>query len=146
MTNPTSGDTKKYCGLDFRVYLDLKNAIHRYLLNKVDLERVAATPDDQTREQVLAVIQDAVSQVKAPSSDSEKERLSLEILDEIFGLGPLAPLLQDPTISDILVNGAREVYVERAGLLEETKIIFKDDAHLMRIINKICLLYTSRCV
>lgn len=137
MTNPTSGDTKKYCGLDFRVYLDLKNAIHRYLLNKVDLERVAATPDDQTREQVLAVIQDAVSQVKAPSSDSEKERLSLEILDEIFGLGPLAPLLQDPTISDILVNGAREVYVERAGLLEETKIIFKDDAHLMRIINKI---------
>jgi pilus assembly protein CpaF len=137
VTNPTSGDTKKYCGLDFRVYLDLKNAIHRYLLNKVDLERVAATPDDQTREQVLAVIQDAVSQVKAPSSDSEKERLSLEILDEIFGLGPLAPLLQDPTISDILVNGAREVYVERAGLLEETKIIFKDDAHLMRIINKI---------
>ncbi len=56
--NPTSGDTKKYCGLDFRVYLDLKNAIHRYLLNKVDLERVAATPDDQTREQVLAVVQD----------------------------------------------------------------------------------------
>ncbi|MGA7928159.1 MAG: CpaF family protein [Candidatus Sulfotelmatobacter sp.] len=135
--NPTSSDTKKYCGLDFRVYLDLKNAIHRYLLNKVDLERVAATPDDQTREQVLAVIQDAVSQVKAPFSGPEKERLSLEILDEIFGLGPLAPLLQDPTISDILVNGAKEVYIERAGILEETKIIFKDDAHLMRVINKI---------
>ena len=137
MINPTSRDTKKYGGLDFRVYLDLKSVIHRYLLNKVNLERVAATPDEQTRQEVLAVIQDTVSQVKAPLSGPERERLSLEILDEIFGLGPLAPLLQDPTINDILVNGAKEVYVERAGILEETKIIFKDDAHLVRIINKI---------
>jgi len=126
-----------YCGLDLRVYLDLKNAIHRYLLNKVDLERVAATPDEPTRGQVFAVIRDALLQVKAPFSGPERERLSLEVLDEVFGLGPLAPLLQDPTVSDILVNGAKEVYVERAGILEETKIIFKDDAHLMRIINKI---------
>ncbi len=87
MINPTSRETKKYGGMDFRVYLDLKNAIHRYLLNKVDLERLAATPDARTREQVLAVIQDAVSQVKAPLSGPEKEHLSLEILDEIFGLG-----------------------------------------------------------
>ena len=123
--------------MELRVFLDLKNAIHRYLLNKVDLERVAAAPDDTTRAQVLAVIQDALSQVKAPFSGPEKERLSLEVLDEVFGLGPLAPLLQDPTVSDILVNGAKEVYVERDGILEETKIIFKDDAHLMRIINKI---------
>jgi pilus assembly protein CpaF len=134
---PTSGAPKKYGGLHFRVYQELKNAIHGYLLDKVDLERVATVPDDRTREQVFAVIQDVVSQVKVPFSDPEKERLSLEILDEIFGLGPLEPLLQDPTISDILVNGAKEVYVERAGILEETKIIFKDDAHLMRIINKI---------
>ncbi len=134
---PTSGAPKKYGGLDFRVYQELKNAIHGYLLDKVDLERVATVPDDRTREQVFAVIQDVVSQVKVPFSDPEKERLSLEILDEIFGLGPLEPLLQDPAVSDILVNGAKEVYVERAGILEETKIIFKDDAHLMRIINKI---------
>lgn len=133
----TSDDSKKYGGLDLRGYLDLKNAIHRYLLNKVDLERVAASPDDQTRGQVLAVVQDAVSKVKTPLSAPEKERLSLEILDEVFGLGPLAPLLQDPTIEDVLVNGAKEVYVERAGVLEETKIAFKDNAHLMRIINKI---------
>jgi len=137
LVKPASGDPKKYCGLDLRVYLDLKNAIHRYLLNKVDLERVATVPDDRTRGQVLAVIQEAVSQVKAPIGVPDKERLSLEILDEMFGLGPLAPLLQDPTIDDILVNGAKEVYLERAGILEETKIIFKDDAHLMRIINKI---------
>ncbi len=137
MTNPTSSDPRKYGGLDLRAYLDLKNAIHRYLLNKVDLEKLTAVPDAQTREQALAVVQNAVSQVKAPLTVPERERLALDILDEMFGLGPLAPLLQDPTINDILVNGAKEVYVERAGILEETKIVFKDDAHLMRIINKI---------
>jgi pilus assembly protein CpaF len=135
--NPTSDDSKKHGGIDLRGHLDLKNVIHRYLLNKVDLERVAATPDERTRGQVLVVIQDAMAKVKTPLSGSEKESLSLEILDEVFGLGPLAPLLQDPTVDDILVNGAKEVYVERAGILEETKITFKDNAHLMRIINKI---------
>ncbi len=123
--------------MDFHVYQELKNAIHRYLLNKVDLERVDAVPDDRTRAQVLAIVQQAVSQVKAPFTDAEKERLSLEILNEIFGLGPLEPLLQDSSVSDILVNGSKEVYVERAGILEETKVRFKDDAHLMRIIQKI---------
>jgi pilus assembly protein CpaF len=85
-----------------------------------------------------------VPSVYGPSADEErtlggpeKERVSPEILDEVFGLGPLEPLLQDPTIDDILVNGAKEVYVERAGVLEETQIVFKDDAHLMRVINKI---------
>src|SRR5205085_4368960 len=72
-----------------------------------------------------------------PLSGQEKERLSLEVLDEVFGLGPLEPLLQDPTISDILVNGHKEVFIERAGLLEETRIMFKDNAHLMHIIDKI---------
>jgi len=132
-----SGDTKRYGGLDFRVYQEIKNVIHHSLLNKVDLERVAAVPDDQMRGQVFAVIQDVVSQLKTPLSGPDKERISLEILDEVFGLGPLEPLLQDPTISDILVNGAKTVYVERAGILEETEITFKDDAHLMRLINKI---------
>jgi pilus assembly protein CpaF len=133
----SSRDARKYCGVDLRVYLELKNVIHHYLLNKVDLERIAAAPDEGTRAQVLAVIQDAVSRLKAPLSGPDKEQLSLEILDEMFGLGPLEPLLQDPTISDILVNGAKLVYVERAGILEETKITFKDDAHLMRLIHKI---------
>ncbi len=138
MSNPsTSGDARKFGGLDFHSYQGLKIAIHRYLLNKVDLERVASVPDERTRAQVFAVIQDVVAQVKAPFDAPEKERLSLEILDELFGLGPLEPLLQDPTVSDILVNGAKEVYIERAGILEETKVVFKDDAHLMRIIQKI---------
>ena len=132
-----SGETKKRGGLDFRVYQDLKTGIHRDLLNKIDLERVATVRDDRTRRQVFGVIQDLVSNLKTPLSGPEKERLSLEVLDEVFGLGPLEPLLQDPTISDILVNGSKEVYVERAGVLEETKIMFKDDAHLMHIIDKI---------
>lgn len=132
-----SGETKKRGGLDFRVYQDLKTGIHRDLLNKIDLERVATQRDDRTRRQVFGVIQELVSNLKTPLSGPEKERLSLEVLDEVFGLGPLEPLLQDPTISDILVNGAKEVYIERAGMLEETRIMFKDDAHLMHIIDKI---------
>src|SRR5579863_823084 len=137
-TNPAlPGEPKKRGGLDFRVYQDLKTGIHRDLLNKVDLEKVATVRDERTRRQVYAVIQDLVGDLKTPLSGPERERLSLEVLDEVFGLGPLEPLLQDPTISDILVNGAKEVYVERAGQLEETRIVFKDDAHLMHIIDKI---------
>src|SRR5207302_2922467 len=134
---PLSGEPKKRGGLDFRLYQELKTGIHRDLLNKVDLEKVATLRDDRTRRQVFAVIHDLVSNLKTPLSGPEKERLSLEVLDEVFGLGPLEPLLQDPTISDILVNGAKEVFVERAGVLEETRIAFKDNAHLMHIIDKI---------
>src|SRR6266852_4441709 len=130
-------DEKKQSGLNFKVYQDLKSAVHRDLLNKVDLERVATVRDERTRAQALAVIQDLVAGLQTPMSGRERERLSLEVLDEVFGLGPLEPLLQDPTISDILVNGPKQVYVERAGLLEETNIRFKDDAHLMHIIEKI---------
>lgn len=132
-----SGETKKRGGLDFRVYQDLKTGIHRDLLSKIDLEKVATQRDDRTRRQVYGVIQELVSNLKTPLSGPEKEKLSLEVLDEVFGLGPLEPLLQDPTISDILVNGAKEVYVERGGVLEETRIMFKDNAHLMHIIDKV---------
>ena len=124
-------------GMDFRVLQELKTGIHRDLLNKVDLEKVATVRDERTRRQVLGVIQDLISNLKTPMSGPEKERLSLEVLDEVFGLGPLEPLLQDPTISDILVNGYKEVYVERAGMLEETQIMFKDNTHLSHIIDKI---------
>ena len=70
-------------------------------------------------------------------SSFEKQQISDEVLDEVFGLGPLEPLLQDPTISDILVNGHRQVYVERKGQLEITSVTFRDDGHLLRIIDKI---------
>ena len=130
-------DKKTQGGLDLTVYLELKNVIHRYLSSRIDVERTSGTPDDRTRSQVFAAVQEIVSHLKTPFSESETERLSLEVLEEVFGLGPLEPLLQDPRVSDILVNGAKLVYVERGGILEETKIVFRDDAHLLFIINKI---------
>src|SRR6059036_3600809 len=130
-------DNGKRAGLNFKVYQELKSSVHRDLLNKVDLEKVATVRDERTRAQALAVIQDLVANLQTPMSGRERERLALEVLDEVFGLGPLEPLLQDPSINDILVNGHKLVYVERAGMLEETNIRFKDDTHLMHIIDKI---------
>jgi len=127
----------KRTGLSFKEYQDLKSSVHRDLISRVDLERVATQRDEYTRWQVLSVIQDLVANLKTPLSGRERERLALEVLDEVFGLGPLEPLLQDPTVNDILVNGPKQVYVERAGMLEESNIMFKDNAHLMNIIDKI---------
>src|SRR6476661_81792 len=131
------GDEKRQSGLNFKIYQELKSSVHRDLLNKVDLERVAVVRDERTRAQALAVIQDLVANLQTPMSGRERERLALEVLDEVFGLGPLEPLLQDPTINDILINGYNQVYIERAGMLEETNVSFKDNAHLMHIIDKI---------
>src|SRR5256885_2641098 len=130
-------DNGKKAGLNFKVYQELKSSVHRDLLNKIDLERVAVVRDERTRAQALAVIQDLVANLQTPLRGREVERLALEVLDEVFGLGPLEPLLQDAGINDILVNGHKLVYVERAGILEETNIRFKDDTHLMHIIDKI---------
>ncbi len=132
-----SGADNKRGGLSLKVYQELKSSVHRDLLNKVDLEKIATLRDERVRAQALSVIQELVADLQTPMSGRERERLSLEVLNEVFGLGPLEPLLQDPTISDILVNGAKQVYVERAGMLEETRIVFKDNAHLMHIIEKI---------
>src|SRR5436853_4490072 len=93
--------------------------------------------DERTRSQALVVVGELVANLQTSLSGRERERLSLEVLDEVFGLGPLEPRLQDPGINDILVNGHKQVYVERAGVLEETNIRFKDDTHLMHIIDKI---------
>ena len=135
-TTPDSDERKK-AGVPFKAYQELKTSVHRELLNKVDLERVASMRDGRIRGQVFAIIQELVSALDTPMSATERERLAREVLDEVFGLGPLEPLLQDPTINDILVNTHKHVYVERAGILEETGVMFKDDAHLMHIIDKI---------
>ncbi len=136
-TASAAGIEGKRTGLSFKEYQELKSSVHRDLISRVDLERVATQRDEYTRAQVLSVIQDLVATLKTPLSGRERERLSLEVLDEVFGLGPLEPLLQDPTINDILVNGPKQVYVERAGVLEESNIMFKDNGHLMNIIDKI---------
>jgi len=144
-SNPTSisaapavsSSAKKAGGLDFRAYQQMKIRLHRELLYQLDLEKIASSSDDRTRRSALAVIQELVSHLQTPLGAGEREHLCLELLDEVFGLGPLEPLLQDPDINDILVNGALEVYVERQGVLEETQVVFKDNAHVMRIINRI---------
>src|SRR3982751_7095275 len=116
---------------------ELKTAVHRELLTRLDLSKLTTMQDTRMRMQVAAVIQDLVGSLNTPLSSVERESLSREVLHEVFGLGPLEPLLQDSSINDILVNTHKQVYVERAGLLEKTGITFKDEAHLMHIIEKI---------
>jgi pilus assembly protein CpaF len=124
-------------GNSTKVHQELKTRLHRDLLNRIDLEKLTSLEDVKARVQVQDVIHELVGSLDTPLSASERERLSREVLHEVFGLGPLEPLLQDATISDILVNTHRNVYVERAGVLERTNVIFKDDAHLRHIIDKI---------
>ena len=118
-------------------YQQVKADLHRKILDRLDLEKLGRTPSDTAREEVLLLIRNTVNSEAVPLSFAERERLAREILDEIFGLGPLEPLLKDPSVSDILVNRYDRVYIERAGKLEQTGLSFKDDAHLMQIIDRI---------
>ena len=118
-------------------YQDLKTTLHRELLNKIDLERLTSLQDVRARTQVQSVIYDLIGETNVPLSGVEKERICREVLHEVFGLGPLEPLLQDQSITDILVNTHRNVYIERGGMLELTNVVFKDSAHLRHIIDKI---------
>ncbi len=118
-------------------YQQVKSDLHRKILDRLNLEKLGRTPSETAREEVLILIRSSVNSEAVPLSFAERERLAREILDEIFGLGPLEPLLKDPTISDILINRYDRVYIERAGRLELTGLTFKDDAHLMQIIDRI---------
>src|ERR1700682_5235645 len=118
-------------------YQQVKADLHRKILDRLDPEELGKNSGDSAREEVLVVIRNAVNSEVVPLSFAERERLSREILDEIFGLGPLEPLLKDHGISDILVNRFDRVYIERAGKLELTGLSFKDNTHLMQIIERI---------
>jgi pilus assembly protein CpaF len=118
-------------------YQQVKSDLHRKILDRLDLEKLGRSTGDSAREEVLVLIRNSVNSEVIPLSFAERERLSREILDEIFGLGPLEPLLKDHTISDILVNRYDKVYIERAGKLELTGLSFKDNQHLMQIIERI---------
>src|SRR6266849_562909 len=118
-------------------YQQVKADLHRKILDRLDLEKLGRSTGESAREEVLILIRSSVNGEAVPLSFAEREQLSREILDEIFGLGPLAPLLKDPTISDILVNRFDRVYVERGGKLEITGLSFKDNQHLMQIIDRI---------
>ena len=120
-----------------RAQQEVKSAVHRELINKIDLEKLLFAQDTRGKQQLLALILQLVAEYGVPFSASERTRLANEVMDEVFGLGPLEPLLQDPTVTDILVNTASMVYVERGGVLEKTPVVFKDNNHLMHIIDKI---------
>jgi pilus assembly protein CpaF len=118
-------------------YQELKFTLHRKLLDKINLEALATIDNQRVRTEVRQAVISLIDNEPTLLSSFEKQQISDEVLDEVFGLGPLEPLLQDPTISDILVNGHRQVYVERRGQLELTSVTFRDDGHLLRIIDKI---------
>jgi pilus assembly protein CpaF len=118
-------------------FQELKFTLHRKLVDKINLEALATIDNQRVRSEIRQALLSLIDAEPTLLSSMEKQQISDEVLDEVFGLGPLEPLLQDPTISDILVNTHRQVYVERKGVLELTSVSFRDDGHLLRIIDKI---------
>ena len=118
-------------------YQELKFTLHRKLVDKINLEALASIDNQRVRGEVRQALITLIDAEPTLLSSLEKQQISDEVLDEVFGLGPLEPLLQDPTISDILVNTHKQIYVERKGLLELTNVSFRDNQHLLRIIDKI---------
>jgi pilus assembly protein CpaF len=123
---------------------ELKTRIHRKLVDKLDLTRMTGD-DESIRQQVREVVTELSEQENALLNFTDRQRLVEEILNETFGLGPLEVLLNDPQVSDILVNGPKQVYVERHGRLELTNVRFKDNSHLMHVIDKIVSAVGRRC-
>jgi pilus assembly protein CpaF len=118
-------------------YQELKFTLHRKLVDRINIEALATIDNQRVRAEVRQALIELIDAEPTLLSSVEKQQISDEVLDEVFGLGPLEPLLADPTISDILVNTHKHVYVERGGLLELTNVTFRDDQHLLRIIDKI---------
>jgi pilus assembly protein CpaF len=118
-------------------YIELRTKLHNKVLNEIDLESLTRLGEDAAREQISQLIRDMLKRESTPLAQTEREQIVREILDEVFGLGPLEPLLADPTVSDILVNTSKVIYIERRGVIERTDIKFNDDQHLMRIIERI---------
>ena len=141
-----SAPTRPIAAPDLRIASTLNDAarntlmthVHQELLKRIDLEKLAGMQTDRTgRNKLLTVIAQLLSEQSIPLSAAERDTIANDVLDEVFGLGPLESLLNDPTVSDILVNTFDTVYVERRGLIEKTDVVFKDAAHLMHIIDKI---------
>ena len=120
-----------------RSFQEMKSRLHRALINRMDLTKLGAMAPEQANVEVSRLAEGVLAAEAMPLSAMERERLVSEVRHELFGLGPLEPLLADPTISDILVNSHRKIYIERRGKLEATDVAFKDDEHLMRVIERI---------
>jgi pilus assembly protein CpaF len=118
-------------------YVELKTTIHRKLLNRLNLEALANADRARAESEIRSLTNELLAEHGTPISLAERETLFVELIDEVFGLGPLEPLLRDPTISDILVNTYKHVFVERSGKLEKVEASFQDDKHLLRVIDRI---------
>jgi pilus assembly protein CpaF len=119
-------------------YLDLKASVHRKLLNRLNLEALAQADRSRAESEIRTLLLELLAEESGvPLSLGERDTLFVELIDDVFGLGPLEPLLRDPTISDILVNTYKDVFVERAGQLERVAATFQDDKHLLRVIDRI---------
>jgi pilus assembly protein CpaF len=118
-------------------FQEMKSRLHRALINRMDLTKLAALTQEQVHAEVSRLAESVLAQEAMPLSSSERDRLVNDVQHELFGLGPLEPLLADPTVCDILVNSFGTIYVERRGKLEVTNVAFKDDEHLMRVIERI---------
>jgi pilus assembly protein CpaF len=118
-------------------FQEMKSRLHRALINRMDLTKLAALSQEQVHAEVSRLAESVLAQEAMPLSTSERDRLVNDVQHELFGLGPLEPLLADPTVCDILVNSFGTIYVERRGKLEITNVAFKDDEHLMRVIERI---------
>ena len=118
-------------------YQDLKSRIHQSLLDSLDLDRLTYVRREEAEPEIRSLILALLDRETTPLSQFERDSLTVDVLNELFGLGPLEVLLRDPAISDILVNRHDQVYIERNGVIEPTDVIFKDDRHLLRIIERI---------
>ena len=123
----------------------LKTRLHRRLLDRLDLSQVLAQDSDAVRREVSSIVAALCDEEDVLLDDDARERIITEVLDQTFGLGPLEELLADPSISDILINGAKDVHVERGGCLERSSVQFKDDAHVLHVLDKIVSAVGRRC-
>ncbi len=122
---------------DSEEFARIKKTLHAELIESLDFEQVMSTPREELTSRLRATLSEQVETRSLPLNRAERERLVEEILDDILGLGPLEPLLRDPEVSDILINGSDKVYVEKRGLLQKYPLKFNDDRHLMQIIDRI---------
>ena len=115
----------------------IKTSVHKELIKRIDLEKLGEMQERGGQQQLFLAIQQIITEQGVPLSGVERDKLAQEVVDEVFGLGPLEPLLKDDTISDILVNTYNSIYIERRGMLEKTSLTFQDNRHLLHIIDKI---------
>ncbi|HEY0551564.1 MAG TPA: CpaF family protein [Verrucomicrobiae bacterium] len=132
---PVSGNGSE--GNGQQTFQEMKSRLHRALINRMDLTKLATLSQEQVHAEVSRLAENVLAQEALPLSTVERDRLVNDVQHELFGLGPLEPLLADPTISDILVNSYGTIYVERRGKIEPTNVAFKDNEHLMRVIERI---------